>query len=42
VIDPERKIAWEYFPGDLEPRKVQDAIAAGPIQLALADVFRRV
>jgi len=42
VIDPERKIAWEYFPGDLEPRKVQDTVTAGPIQLALADVFRRV
>jgi len=42
VIDPERKIAWEYFPGDLEPRKVQHAITAGPIQLVLADVFRRV
>ena len=42
VIDPEREIAWEYFPGDLEPRKVQDAITAGPIQLALADVLWRV
>jgi Uma2 family endonuclease len=42
VIDPEREIAWEYFPGDLEPRKVQNAITAGPIQLALADLLWRV
>jgi Uma2 family endonuclease len=42
VIDPERKIAWEYFPQDLEPRRVEDAITAGPIRLGLADVFFRV
>ncbi len=42
VIDPERKTAWEYFPEDLEPRRAGDAITAGPIQLALADIFRRV
>jgi Uma2 family endonuclease len=42
VIDPDRKIAWEYFPGDLEPRKVAESLSAGPIQLELADVFRRV
>jgi Uma2 family endonuclease len=42
VIDPERKFAWEYFPDDLEPRRVQEALSAGPIQLRLEDVFRRV
>jgi Uma2 family endonuclease len=42
VIDPDRKIAWEYFPADIEPRKVPESLAAGPIQLDLADVFRRV
>jgi Uma2 family endonuclease len=42
VIDPEREIAWEYFPEDLEPRKVEEALAAGPIRLELVDVFRRV
>jgi len=42
VIDPEPKTAWEYFPDDLEPRKVQDELTAGPIKLSLADVFRRV
>jgi Uma2 family endonuclease len=43
VIDPERKIAWEYFPGDVEPRKLEgECISAGPIQLALKDVFARV
>jgi hypothetical protein len=42
VIDPERKIAWEYFPDDLEPRKVTESLTAGDIQLLLSDVFRRV
>ena len=41
MIDPERKLAWEYFPTDLEPRKVQENITAGPIRLGLEDVFRR-
>ena len=42
VIDPERQISWEYFSSDLEPRKMQDVLHAGLIQLALADVFRLV
>jgi Uma2 family endonuclease len=42
VIDPERKLAWEYFPNDPEPRRVEDAPTAGPIQLGLNDVFFRV
>jgi Uma2 family endonuclease len=42
VIDPDRKIAWEYFPADLEPRKVETALTAGSINLDLADVFWRV
>jgi Uma2 family endonuclease len=42
IIDPERKIAWEYTPDDSEPRKVEMALHAGPIQLTLAEVFRRV
>ena len=42
VIDPERKMAWEYFPDDPEPRKVEEMLTAGPIQLTLDDVFRRV
>jgi Uma2 family endonuclease len=40
VIDPERKIAWEYFPDDLEPRKVAENLTAGVIQLPLSDVFK--
>lgn len=42
VIDPERKIVWEYFPEDVEPRKVEDVVTAGPIRLSIEDVFRRV
>jgi Uma2 family endonuclease len=42
IIDPERKIAWEYFQGDLEPRKVTETLNAGPVRLMLEDVFRRV
>jgi Uma2 family endonuclease len=42
VIDPERKIAWEYFPDDAEPRKIEETLTAGPIQLGIDDVFRRV
>ena len=42
VIDPERKIAWEYFPEDVEPRKVAESIIAGPIRFTLDEVFDRV
>ena len=42
VIDPERKIAWEYFLEDVEPRKVEETLTAGLIHLSLGDVFRRV
>ncbi|MGC2658527.1 MAG: Uma2 family endonuclease [Bryobacteraceae bacterium] len=42
IIDPERKIAWEYFPTDFEPRKVDETITAGPVSLALADLFSRI
>lgn len=42
VIDPERKKAWEYFPDDLEPRKIGEILTAGPIELGLDEVFRRV
>jgi Uma2 family endonuclease len=42
VIDPERKSAWEYFPSDPEPRRVENSLTAGPILLDLAEVFRRV
>ena len=42
VIDPERRMAWEYFPDDLEPRKIEETLTAGPIRLGLDDVFRRV
>lgn len=42
MIDPERKIAWEYFPDDLEPRRMAERITAGIIDLSLADLFRRV
>ena len=42
IIDPERKIAWEYAPDDEEPRKVDTALKAGPIQIALTEIFRRV
>jgi Uma2 family endonuclease len=42
VIDPERKIAWEYFPDDIEPRKVEETITAGIIRLELAEVFERL
>jgi Uma2 family endonuclease len=43
VIDPERKLAWEYFPDDLEPRKLTAGIiSAGPVELSLDDVFERV
>ena len=33
VIDPERKIAWEYFPADVEPRRVDERLTAGEIQM---------
>lgn len=42
VIDPERRIAWEYFPKDLEPRKIEASLSAGPIRLDLEEIFRRV
>lgn len=42
VIDPERLAAWEYFPSDIEPRKVTEALTAGTIELPLSAVFRRV
>jgi Uma2 family endonuclease len=42
VIDPERKVAWEYTPDDTEPRRVTDGLTAGPITLTLDEVFERV
>ena len=42
VIDPEIKIAWEYFPDDLEPRRSEEVLTSGPIRLGLDEVFRRV
>ena len=42
IIDPERKVAWEYSPDDAEPRKADTALNAGPIQIALTEIFRRV
>ncbi|MBV9034534.1 MAG: Uma2 family endonuclease [Acidobacteriaceae bacterium] len=42
VIDPERKIAWEYTPDDAEPRKADTVLNAGAIQIALTEIFRRV
>lgn len=42
VINPERKIAWEYFEADLEPRRVDEKLSAGAIELVLEDVSRRV
>ena len=42
IIDPERKVAWEYAPDDAEPRKADASLNAGPLQMALTEVFRRV
>ena len=42
IIDPERKVAWEYTPDDPEPRKADAALSAGPIRIPLTEVFRRV
>ena len=42
IIDPERKTAWEYFPADVEPRKVIEDLTVGEIQLTLDEVFERV
>jgi Uma2 family endonuclease len=42
VIDPERKVAWEYYPDDVEPRRVGERLTAGPIALSLDEVFRRL
>jgi Uma2 family endonuclease len=39
VLDPERKVAWEYTPNDLEPRRVVDNLSAGTITLTLDEVF---
>jgi Uma2 family endonuclease len=39
VINPDRKIAWEYFPDDVEPRKVEEALTAGPIRMGFGDLF---
>jgi len=42
VLDPERKVAWEYAAEDAEPRRVADALTAGLIRLTLDEVFDRV
>ncbi len=42
VIDPERKVAWEYTPEDTEPRRMTDTLAAGPITLTLDEVVEHV
>jgi len=42
VIDPERKVAWEYTPEDTEPRRVTEALTAGPISLTLDQVFDNI
>jgi Uma2 family endonuclease len=42
VIDPARKVAWEYIPEDAEPRKAATALNAGPIEIALLDIFRKI
>ena len=42
IIDPERKVAWEYSPDDVEPRRAETALQAGLIQIALSEIFRRV
>ena len=42
VIDPERKVAWEYTPDDPEPRKAATALQAGPIDIPLPEVFRNL
>jgi len=39
IIEPDRRLAWEYFPNDYEPRKVGEALSAGPIQIPLAAIF---
>jgi Uma2 family endonuclease len=39
VIDPERKVAWEYTPEDTEPRRATEGLTAGPISLTLEQVF---
>ena len=42
IMDPERKVAWEYASDDIEPRKVEAMLDAGPIRITLAEVFRHV
>jgi Uma2 family endonuclease len=42
IIDPERKVAWEYTPDDTEPRRADEMLNAGPIQITLTEVFRRI
>ena len=42
AIDPDRKIVWEYTPGDAEPRRAEEFLTAGPIRVALPDVFRGI
>ena len=42
VIDPDRKIVWEYTPGDAEPRRAEEFFTAGPIRVALTDIFRGI
>lgn len=42
IIDPERKVAWEYAANTPEPKKAETGLSAGPIQIALDEVFRRV
>ena len=42
VIDPERKVTWEYRLDDPEPRKADRILAAGSIQIPLVDLFRRL
>ncbi len=42
IIDPERKVAWEYSPEDEEPRRIEEALRAGVIEMPLSEVFRRV
>ncbi len=39
IVDPERQRAWEYAPDDLEPRRVEQQLTAGPVTLVLPEVF---
>lgn len=42
IIDPEHRIAWEYCPNDVEPRKAAQSLQAGRIEISLESIFRRV